>query len=58
MYNEILHKYYTIEHYSAIRRMKYCHLWQHEWTYRILYLGKSEKGKYYVRYMKSKKEYK
>ena len=35
--------------------MKYCHLWQHEWTYRILYLVKSEKGKYYVRYMKSKK---
>ena len=28
----------TMQYYSAIKGMKYCHLPQHGWTYRILYL--------------------
>ena len=27
---------YTIEHYSAIDRIKFCHLQQHEWAWRAL----------------------
>ena len=43
---------YTMGCYSAIKkRMKYCHLQQHGWTYRTLYLVKlsqTEKDKYYL----------
>ena len=31
---------YTKEYYSAIKRMKFCHLQQHEWTQKILGLVK------------------
>ena len=39
---------HIMEHYSATKRMKYCHLQQHEWTLRILREAKfslSEKAK-------------
>ena len=27
---------YTMEYYSAIKRMKFCHLQQHGWTWRAV----------------------
>ena len=30
----------VLDYYSAIKRMKYCHLQHHEWIYRILCLVK------------------
>ena len=39
---------HTMEYYSAIKRMKYCHLQQHGQTWRLLYLVESEKDKYYM----------
>ena len=37
---------YIGEYYSAIKRIKFCHLEQHGWTWRILCLVNSEKDKY------------
>ena len=31
---------YRMEYYSAIKRMKFCHLQQHGWTWRVLCLVK------------------
>ena len=31
---------YTMEYYSAIKRMEFCYLQQHGWTGRVLCLGK------------------
>ena len=27
---------YKMEYYSAVKRMKFCHLQQHGWTWRVL----------------------
>ena len=27
---------YTVEYYSAIKRVKFCHMKQHGWTWRVL----------------------
>ena len=37
---------YIGEYYSAIKRIKFCHLEQHGWTWRILCWVNSEKDKY------------
>ena len=36
---------YAMEYYSAIKRMKFCHLQQHEWAWRVLHSVKSQRQK-------------
>ena len=39
---------HTMEYYSVVKRMKYCHLQQPGWTEKLSYLVKSDKDKYYA----------
>ena len=56
--NKIIHTH-TVEYYSAIKRMKYCHLRQHKWTQPKDYhseWSKSEREKYHdIAYTESKR---
>ena len=47
---------YTVEYYWAIKRMKFCHLLQHEWTWRVLvkYQRKSNTVTTYMWNLKNK----